>query len=468
MSVKQNTLKGEFTLKGKGLHTGKEVSATFKPAEENTGYRIIRTDLEGTPEIPALAKYVEFVDRASCLQKDGARVYTLEHAMAALYGCGIDNCLIELKGEEFPILDGSSRYYAEEIAKVGLQEQQAERRFFVVKEKMEFYCEATNTRITVLPDDEYRINTVVAYNSPYLSMQYATFDAATTNFATDIAPCRTFVFLHEVETLLANNLIKGGDLDNAIVIVDRKMDQEVIDRLAKLFGYENIQVKEGILNNLELHFENEPARHKLLDVIGDLALCGRFIKGRVIAERPGHKANASMAKMLYKAIAAEEKEDAYPADLDVITDQPLMDVNKIRSLLPHRPPFLLVDKVFKVTENMVIGCKNVTMNEPHFVGHFPDEPVMPGVLIVEAMSQCGGILVLSGVPDPENYSTYFMKIDGVKFRNKVVPGDTLVFKLITTAPVKRGIVQMKGYAFVGKKLVCEGEFMAQVAKTKNL
>ena len=468
MSVKQNTLKGEFSLKGKGLHTGKEVCATFKPAEENTGYRIVRTDLEGTPEIPALAKYVEFADRASCLQKDGMRIYTLEHAMAALYGSGIDNCRIDLSGEEFPILDGSSRYYVEQIAKVGIQEQEAERHFFTVKKKIEFICEETQTRITLLPDDEYSISTLVAYDSPYLTMQYASYSTSATDFAKEIAPCRTFVFLREVEALLANNLIKGGDLSNAIVIVDRKMDQTEIDRLAKLFGYENIQIKEGVLNNLELHFDNEPARHKLLDVIGDLALCGSFIKGRVIAERPGHKANASMAKLIYKEITAEAKEDVYPADLDVITDEPLMDINKIRTLLPHRPPFLLVDKIFKVTENMVIGCKNVTMNEPHFVGHFPEEPVMPGVLIVEAMSQCGGILVLSGVPDPENYSTYFMKIDGVKFRNKVVPGDTLVFKLITTAPVKRGIVQMKGYAFVGKKLVCEGEFMAQVAKTKNL
>ncbi len=467
MSVKQNTLKGEFSLKGKGLHTGKEVCATFKPAEKNTGYTIVRTDLDGKPEIPALAKYVEFVDRASCLEKDGNRVYTLEHAMAALYGCGIDNCLIELDGEEFPILDGSARYYVEAIEKVGLQEQEEERRYFVVRKKMEFYCEATNTRITLLPDEDYNINTLVSYDSPYLSMQYAGYSASVTDFAKEIAPCRTFVFLREVETLLANNLIKGGDLSNAIVIVDRKVDQAEADRLSKLFGYENIQVKEGVLNNLELYFENEPARHKLLDVIGDLALCGRFIKGRVIADRPGHKANASMAKMLYKEILAEEKEDAYPADLD-ITAEPLLDINKIRSLLPHRPPFLLVDKIFRISENMVIGCKNVTMNEPHFVGHFPDEPVMPGVLIVEAMSQCGGILVLSGVPDPENYSTYFMKIDGVKFRNKVVPGDTLVFKLVTLAPVKRGIVTMKGYAYVGKKLVCEGEFMAQVIKTKNL
>ena len=305
MSVKQNTLKGEFSLKGKGLHTGKEVCATFKPAAENTGYKIVRVDLDEKTEIPALAKYIELVDRASCLQKDGAKVYTLEHAMAALYGCGIDNCVIELSGEEFPILDGSARYYVEEIQKVGIEEQQAERRYFSVKKKMEFYCEASDTRITLLPDDTYSINTMVAYDSPYLAMQFASYSEASTDFAKEIAPCRTFVFLREVEMLLANNLIKGGDLSNAIVIVDRKMDQPEIDRLAKLFGYGNIQIKEGVLNNLELYFDNEPARHKLLDVIGDLALCGRFIKGRVIAERPGHKANTSMAKMIYKEILAE-------------------------------------------------------------------------------------------------------------------------------------------------------------------
>lgn len=465
MSVKQNTLKGEFTLQGKGLHTGKMVTVTFKPAEENIGYSIIRTDIEGQPVIPAHASYVQMVDRSSCLEKDGVKIFTMEHAIAALYGCGVDNCIMELNGDEFPILDGSSRYYVEAIAKVGLQEQKAERRYFVVKEKIEYTCEETNTKITILPDQDYNINLVVAYDSPYLTMQYASYSSTSTDFGKEIAPCRTFVFLREVEMLLANNLIKGGDLSNAIVIVDRAIEQSEADRLAKLFGYENVSIRQGVLNNLELYFDNEPARHKLLDVIGDLALCGRFIQGRVIAERPGHKANTTAAKMICKAIAAEEKDDVCP-NID-INSEPLLDINQIRKLLPHRPPFLLVDKIFKVTENCVIGCKNVTMNEPFFVGHFPEEPVMPGVLMVEAMAQCGGILVLSGVPDPENYSTYFMKIDGIKFRKKVIPGDTLIFKLVTTAPIRRGIVSMKGYAFVGKNLVCEGEFMAQVAKTKN-
>jgi UDP-3-O-[3-hydroxymyristoyl] N-acetylglucosamine deacetylase/3-hydroxyacyl-[acyl-carrier-protein] dehydratase len=388
----------------------------------------------------------------------------MEHALAALYGSGIDNCIMEIDGEEFPILDGSARPYAEEIGKAGITEQAAERKFFTVKEKMEFVC--GDTKLTLLPDDNYVINVIVAYNSPYLSMQYATYEEGVNDFAKEVASSRTFVFLREIEALLANNLIKGGDLENAIVIVDHQVDDAEMQRLAKLFNYEGIQVKEGVLNNLELHFANEPARHKLLDVIGDLALCGRFIKGRVIAERPGHKANTATAKMIYKAITEEEKEDAFPIDVD-FTAEPILDINKVRSMLPHRPPFLLVDKVYKITENTVIGCKNVTMNEPFFVGHFPEEPVMPGVLMVEAMSQCGGILVLSQVPDPENYSTYFMKIDNVKFRKKVIPGDTLIFKLMTLAPVKRGIVTMKGYAFVGKNLVCEGEFMAQVVKTKN-
>lgn len=465
MSVKQKTLQGEFSLTGKGLHTGKEVCVTFKPAQENSGYRIVRTDIAEKTEIPLIANYVKFVDRASCIEKDGVHIYTMEHAMAALYGCGVDNCLIEMDSEEFPILDGSAKAYVEAIVKTGLAEQSAERKYFVVKEKMEYICEETQTKITLLPDDDYNINLFVAYNSPYLPMQYATYSESTTDFAKEIAPCRTFVFLREIEMLFANNLIKGGDLDNAIVIVDREISQDEVDRIAKNFNYENIEVKQGILNNLSLYFDNEPSRHKLLDVMGDLALCGRFIKGRVIAERPGHKANTAMAKKIVKAITLAEREDVCP-EID-LTSEPLLDINHIRRLLPHRPPFLLVDKIFSVTGEGVIGCKNVTMNEPFFVGHFPDEPVMPGVLLLEAMAQCGGIMVLNGVEDPENYSTYFVKIDNVKFRKKVVPGDTLIFKLVKIAPTRRGIVTMKGYAFVGKALVCEAEFMAQVAKTKN-
>lgn len=466
MSAKQRTLKGEFSLSGKGLHTGKQVSVTFRPAKENFGYRIHRVDLEGTPEIPALAAYVKFVERASCLEKDGVRVYTLEHAMAALYGSGIDNCLIELNGEEFPILDGSAKLYTDGIAKVGVEEQASDRKYFIVKEQMEFESEDGMTKITLLPDNAYNVNVVVAYDSPYLQMQYASYSENKVDFAKDFAPCRTFVFLREIEMLLQHNLIKGGDLENAIVIVDREISQEEIDRLARLFHYDSINIKQGILNNQTLYFENEPARHKLLDIIGDLALCGRFIKGRVIAERPGHKANTAMVQKIYKAITQEEREDVRP-DIDT-SAEPLMDINKVKSLLPHRPPFLLVDKIYKVTDDIVIGCKNVTMNEPFFVGHFPEEPVMPGVLIVEAMAQCGGILVLNQVEDPENYATYFVKIDGIKFRRKVVPGDTLVFKLLKTAPIRRGIVTMKAYAFVGKNLVCEvGELMAQVAKNKK-
>ena len=462
MSVKQRTLKSEFSLNGKGLHTGKPVSATFKPAEENFGYRIRRVDLEGSPEIPALAEYIKLMDRASCLEKDGVCVFTMEHAMAALYGSGIDNCLIELNGEEFPILDGSSKYYVEEIGKVGIEEQEAERRYFTVKEQMEYCSEDGQTKITLLPDTDYNVNLVVAYDSPYLQMQYATYSEKTTDFAKEIAPCRTFVFLRELEMLLQHNLIKGGDLDNAIVIVDREISQEEVNRLAKLFNYDSIEVKQGVLNNLTLYFDNEPARHKLIDVIGDIALIGKPIRGRVIATRPGHKINNQLARMIRKDIKMNEVQ----APVYDPNREPVMDINRIRELLPHRYPFLLVDKIIEVGGNYIVGVKNITTNEPFFQGHFPQEPVMPGVLQVEAMAQTGGLLVLNSVDEPERYSTYFMKIDGVKFRQKVVPGDTLILRLELLAPIRRGISTMKGYVFVGDKLVSEAEFMAQIVKNK--
>jgi len=463
MSVKQKTIKESFTLSGVGLHTGVDSVVTFKPAEANHGYKIKRVDLDGEPVIAAVADFVKFVDRASCLENNNVQIYTLEHALSALYGCGIDNCLIELNSCELPILDGSARLYVDNINKVGVEEQNAEREYFVVKEKISYKDEESGTELLLIPDDEFSVNVLISYDSPYLSNQYAVYDKSL-DFSEQIAPCRTFVFLRELEFLYANNLIKGGDLENAIVIVDREVNQDELDRLAELFNHKKIEVKQGVLNNLDLSFDNEPARHKLLDVMGDIALCGKFIKGKIIATKPGHKANTATAKIVRKQIKQYFNKDRAPeVDLNA---EPIMDVNKIKSLLPHRSPFLLVDKVMRVTENCIIGVKNVTMNEPFFVGHFPDEPVMPGVLQVEAMAQCGGLLVLSGVDDPAKYSTYFLTQDKIKFRRKVVPGDTLVFKLEFLGPMRRGVAHMKGRAYCGENLVSEAEFMAQVVKNK--
>lgn len=463
MGVKQKTIKESFTLSGVGLHTGVESIVTFKPAEDNYGYKIKRVDLDGEPVIAAVADYVKFVDRASCLENGDVKIFTLEHALSALYGCGIDNCLIELNSCELPILDGSARLYVDNINRVGLEEQKSERVYFVVKEKISYKDEETGTELLLIPDDEFSVNVLISYDSPYLSNQYAVYDKSL-DFSKEIAPCRTFVFLRELEFLYANNLIKGGDLENAIVIVDREVKQEELDRLAELFNHNKMEVKQGVLNNLDLSFDNEPARHKLLDVMGDIALCGKFIKGKIIATKPGHKANTATAKIVRKQIKKYFNKDRAP-EVDLYAE-PIMDVNKIKSLLPHRPPFLLVDKVMKVTEQCIIGVKNVTMNEPYFVGHFPDEPVMPGVLQVEAMAQCGGLLVLSGVDDPAKYSTYFLTQDKIKFRRKVVPGDTLVFKLEFLGPMRRGVAHMKGRAYCGENLVSEAEFMAQVVKNK--
>lgn len=459
MIDKQRTLKEAFSLKGKGLHTGTEVSITFKPAPPHTGYRFIRTDLENKPEIPALADYVVDIARSTILEHNGAKLQTIEHVLSALYGCMIDNCFIEMDAQEPPILDGSARYFVEGIEKAGIVTQEAAREYFEVKRPLTIKNEETGSEVTLLPDTEYRIDAHIAFeSSPFLSNQYATLNSLI-HYKEEVSDCRTFVFLRELEFLLQNNMVKGGDLNNAIVIMDREVPQQEIDRLADLFGQESKPVKGvGVISNSPLKYDNEPARHKLLDVIGDLALCGKFIKGRVIATKPGHYINTEMAKLIRKEMKIQ------PPFYDP-NQAPKLTVNDIKKILPHRPPFLLVDKILDYTETSIVGLKNVTMNEAFFVGHFPEEPVMPGVIIVEAMAQCGGIMVLKSVEDPQKYSTYFMKINNFKFKQKVVPGDTLIFKLDTISN-RRGIVHMDAKAYVGDKVVAEGDFKAQVVKNK--
>lgn len=458
---KQNTLAGSFTLEGKGLHTGLNIRITFNPAPENHGYKIKRTDLEGQPVLDALAEHVETTQRGTVISKNGITVGTVEHAMAALYALGVDNCLIELNAPEFPILDGSARYYVENIQRVGLAEQNAYKDYYIVKHKIEVKDE-TGASLTLLPDDNFSANVLISYDSPVLSNQYATMNDLS-EFPTEIAASRTFVFVREVEALLQNNLIKGGDLDNAIVIYDQKISQESLDKLADMMGLPHKNVQDlGYINNKPLVFDNEPARHKLLDVIGDLALIGKPIRGRIIATHPGHGINNKLARIIRKDIRLNDVQ-APVYDPNAV---PVMDINRIRELLPHRYPFLLVDKIIEIGQTHIVGVKNISVNEPFFQGHFPEEPVMPGVLQIEAMAQTGGLLVLNNVDEPERYSTYFMKIDGVKFRQKVVPGDTLVLRLELLAPIRRGISTMKGYVFVGDKLVSEAEFMAQIIKNK--
>lgn len=456
--VKQKTLTNPFVIAGKGLHTGVDVTMTFLPAPENHGFKFKRVDLENAPVIDADVDLVIDTSRGTLLEKNGARIGTIEHALAALTGMDLDNVLIEVNNEEAPIMDGSSRFFVEAIEKAGITEQEAEREYFEIKEKIEIYDEKSGAHIIALPDDDYRLNVMISFKSRVLNNQFATLDSIS-DFKNEIAYCRTFVFLHELEYLLNNNLIKGGDLKSAIVIIDKEVTQKELNRLADLFHHNRVTVKpQGILNNLDLHFDNECARHKLLDVIGDLVLCGKRIKGRIIASKPGHRPNTIFAKALKNAwkemqsVAPEYNPDATP----------VLDTIQIKEYLPHRYPFLLVDKIISMNNKEVVGVKNVTHNEPFFQGHFPNEPVMPGVLLIEAMAQTGGLLVLYKLK--EKFSTYFIRVDNVKFRRKVVPGDTLIFKVSLSSPIRRGIATMKGVTYVGSKIVAEGEFMAQIVK----
>ncbi len=459
--VKQKTIKTEVSLTGVGLHTGKEVKMTFKPAPVNNGFSFVRVDLEGQPVIEADANYVVNTQRGTNLEKLGVQIQTPEHVLAALTGCDLDNVIIELNASELPIMDGSSKYFVEAIEKAGIEEQDAKRKVYVVKEVISYTDEVTGSEILVMPSDNYCITTMVDFGTKILGTQNATMKCLS-DFKEEISDSRTFSFLHELESLLNNGLIKGGDLNNAIVYVDKEISPNTMDNLKKVFGKDNLTVKpNGILDNLTLHYPNEAARHKLLDVVGDLSLIGTRIQGKVIANKPGHFVNTQFAKKMSKIIKIEQRNFVPTYDLH---QEPLMDIHQIMAILPHRPPFLLIDRIIEMSDNHVVGMKNVTMNENFFVGHFPEAPVMPGVLIVEAMAQTGGVLVLSTVPDPENYLTYFMKMDNVKFKHKVLPGDTLLFKCDLITPIRRGICHMQANAYANGKLVAEAELMAQIAR----
>lgn len=460
--AKQNTLKGSFSLCGKGLHTGLFLTVTFNPAPENHGYKIQRIDLEGQPVIDAIAENVIDTQRGTVLSVGEARVSTVEHAMAALYAMGIDNCLIQVNGPELPILDGSAEKYVEQIQKIGIVEQNAPKDVYIIRKKIEFKNEETGSCITILPDNEFSITAMISYPGKVLAAQFATLDDMK-NFPSEIAAARTFVFVREIEPLLNAGLIKGGDLDNAIVIYEDQISQDKLDKLADLIHTPHRDAtKLGFLNHKQLVWDNEPARHKLLDIIGDMALIGRPIQGRIIATRPGHTVNNKFARQMRREIRKHEVQ----APIYDCNETPIMDVNRIRELLPHRYPMQLVDKVIAIGSNTIVAVKNITSNEPFFQGHFPQEPVMPGVLQIEAMAQAGGLLVLNTLEEPERWSTYFLAINNVKFRQKVVPGDTLIFKVELLAPLRHGISSMKGYAFVGEKVVSEATFTAQIVKNK--
>jgi UDP-3-O-[3-hydroxymyristoyl] N-acetylglucosamine deacetylase / 3-hydroxyacyl-[acyl-carrier-protein] dehydratase len=461
MTGNQKSIKSPVKFSGRGLHTGTEVELTIQPASDNYGIQFFRTDLNESPVIRAIAENVVETSRGTTLEENGVRVCTIEHVLAALSGLGIDNAKIEVNGPEAPILDGSSRFYSEAILKAGIKELKEPKAYFEVTEKIEYRDDEHGVQIVAYPNDKLQIDIQIDYKSKVLGYQFASLNGFE-NFATDIAPARTFVFLHELEFLQKNNLIKGGDIDNAIIIIDRKVSQEELDRLSELFNKPKVKVQpEGILNNVSLNFSNEAARHKLLDFIGDMALIGQPIKGRIIATRPGHYANNQFARILRTIIKKDKLKTKAPA---FDPNKPIMDTVQIMKLLPHRYPFLLVDKILFRDDKSVVGVKNVTMTEFFFQGHFPKEPIMPGVLQVEAMAQVGGILVLSTVPDPENYSTYFLKIENVKFKHKVVPGDTLIIKMDLLEPIRRGLALMFGQVFVGDNLVAEGEMLAQIVK----
>ena len=463
MQTKQQTLAGPISFSGKGLHTGVTVNMTVHPATDNHGIVFRRIDLEDTPSVPALCEYVTDTSRGTTIEKGTAKVSTIEHIISALWTMGVDNALIDIDGPETPIMDGSAREYVEKIQLTGLVEQKAARKYYEVTEKQVYTIPDKGVAIIIYPDDEFTVSVHIDFNSKVVGNQYATLDMYS-KYTEDIAPCRTFCFLHELEPLLKMNLIKGGDLDNAIVVVENPVSDEQLEHLKQVFNKDDIRVTGGYLNNLELRASNELARHKLLDLLGDFALLGMRIKGRVWASRPGHYANTEFMKQLLVSIRRDGEKPAFKYSP---SKKPILDINDVRKLLPHRYPFLLIDKVFHIDDKSIGAIKNITANEPQFSGHFPEEPVMPGVLLVEAMAQAGGLIAMKGVENPEEYSTYFLRIDGVRFKRKVVPGDTMQIEAHMIEPLRRGIASIIGKIFVGGQLACEATLMAQIVKNKK-